>query len=257
MKEESSNRSDFRRRRQIGSGRGLSERSAAPLRKERVLGGSIFPMRRRKVAQTTSNYGVAVRDEMTPEVQKRYLAVAKQAAGEASKDEQVVGEAANHAVVQLDRYWHQVSTGDPERKKWVKVVATHYARKLGAKLHKELAMGFGGSEPPPMYDEQADKHVARLIADIHLGAGSLASLVATRVAFDERWALLSGETRSLLHAKYVDQMTLKEIAQERGRGESTGAIDHKLAAGRKVAQLLFEDLLDELRGRYPDELEDD
>lgn len=194
---------------------------------------------------------------MTSDVQKHYLAVAKRAAERASKDEQVVGEAANHAVVQLDRYWDQVSTGDRERKKWVEVVATFYARKLGAKLHKELPMGRGGSEPPPMHDEQANMHVARLIADIHMGAGSLASLVATRVAFDERWALLSGETRSLLHAKYVEQMTLKEIAQERGRGESTGAIDHKLAAARKTAGLVFEDLLDELRGRYPDELEDD
>jgi len=143
-------------------------------------------------------------DEFTPELQKRYLEVAKRAAARTSKDDQVIGEAADHAVVQLERNWDQVSTGEPERKKWVEVVATHHARKVGAKLHRELAMGLAGSEPPPMHDEQADGHVAQLIAEIHVGAGSLGSLVTTKVAFEERWALLSGETRSLLHARYVE-----------------------------------------------------
>ncbi len=190
------------------------------------------------------------RDEFTPELQRLYLEVAKRAARRASRDEQVIGEAATHAVVQLERYWDQV--GERKRKKWVQVVATFRAKKIGARLHRELAMGRGGSEPPPMHDEQADEHVARLIADIHLGGGSLGSLVATKVAFEERWALLSGETRSLLHARYVEQMTLKEIAEERGRGESTGAIDHRLSVARKTARLVF----DKLRGEYDDELED-
>ncbi len=197
------------------------------------------------------------RDELTPELQRHYLEVDKRAATRASRDEQVIGEAATQAVVQLERYWDQVSTGEREWRKWVQVVATRHARKVGAKLHRELAMGRGGSEPPPMHDEQADGHVARLIADIRVGGGSLGSLVATEVAFKERWALLSGETRSLLHARYVEQLTLKEIAEERGRGESTGAIDHKLSVARKTARPVFDDLLDELRGEYDDKLEDD
>ena len=192
------------------------------------------------------------RDQFTPELQRHYIEVAKRAAARASRDEQVIGEAANHAAVQLERYWDQVSTGDRERKRWVEVAATNHARRVGAKLHRELAMGRAGSEPPPMQDEQADEHVAQLIAGIHLDGGSVGSVVATRVAFEERWALLSGGARSLLHAKYVEQMTLKEIAQERGRGESTGAIDHKLSAARKTARVVFDDLFDEMRGHHGD-----
>lgn len=196
------------------------------------------------------------RDEMTPEVQKHFFEVAKKAAARASRDEQVIGEAANHAVVQLDRYWDQVSTGERERKKWVEVVATFHARKIGAKLHREPAMGRAGSEPPPMFDEVADRHVARLISDMHLGGGSLGSFVATKVAFDAGWALLSGETRSLLHAKHVEGMTLKQIAEERRRGESTSVIDHKLRAAATAAQLVFADLMDEIRGQYSEEEDD-
>lgn len=138
----------------------------------------------------------------------------------------------------------------------MEVVARNHAKKVGAKLHRELAMGRAGSEPPPMHDEQADEHVGQLIADIHLGGGSLGSAVATKVAFEECWALLSGEARSLLHAKYVEQMTLKEIAQERGRDESTSVIDHKLSAARDAARVVFDDLFDEMRGHHGDELED-
>jgi len=52
-------------------------------------------------------------------------------------------------------------------------------------------------------------------------------------------------------------LTLKEIAEERGRDEATGAIDHKVSVARKNARLVMDDLLDELRGEYDFEMEDD
>jgi DNA-directed RNA polymerase specialized sigma24 family protein len=185
-----------------------------------------------------------------------FEAVAKRAAARASRDAQVVGEAADHAVVQLERYWERIATGDKKRRRWVEVVAVNHARRLGAKLHRDLPMGRGGSEPPPMYDEQEDEHVARMIGEMHLGGGSLGSFVATKVEFERRWVLLSGEHRSLLHAKYVEQMRSKEIAAARGRGESAGTIDNKLTEAKKMARLVLEDLLDELRGRGHDEDEE-
>jgi hypothetical protein len=44
-----------------------------------------------------------------------------------------------------------------------------------------------------------------------------------------------------------------EIAEARGRGESAGTIDNKLTEVKKVARLVLEDLLDELRGRGRDD----
>jgi hypothetical protein len=114
-------------------------------------------------------------------------------------------------------------------------------------------MGRAGSIPPPMYDDHQDEHVAHLIAEMELGGGSLGSAVAIKVDFEDRWALLSGEDRFLLHAKYVDQLTSKKIAEERGRGEVPGTIDNKLTRAKKVARLVMEDLLDELRGHHQDD----
>lgn len=142
------------------------------------------------------------------------------------------------------------------RTKWVEVVAANHARRAGAKLHRDLAMDRAGSEPPPMHEPQADLQVQRLIDEMHLGGGSLGSLVTTKVVFDERWALLSGEARSLLHAKHVEGLTLKEIAQQRGRGKSTSQIDHKLRTVRETAAVVFADLLDKLRGQYDDDLKE-
>lgn len=184
--------------------------------------------------------------ELTGEQCERFLVVARQAAAKVSRDDQVVEEAAGQAVVQLAGYWDEVSTGEREREQWVKVVAANHAKKIGARLHRDLPMGRAGSEPPPMYDDAADARVEFLIGEMHLGAPSLGSAVAAKVDFDRRWALLSGEVRSLLHGKYVEQLTSKEIARERGRGESSGAIDHKLTAAKKVARLVFDDLLDDM-----------
>ena len=44
-----------------------------------------------------------------------------------------------------------------------------------------------------------------------------------------------------------------EIAEARGRGEPAGTIDSKLTEMKKVARLVLEDLLDELRGRGPED----
>jgi hypothetical protein len=161
--------------------------------------------------------------ELKREQADHFLAVGKQAAARVSQDDQVVGEAADHAVVQLANHWEGIATGDRQRRRWVEVVAANQPRKLGAKLHRELAMGRAGSMPPPMYDDREDEHVLRLISEMELG-GSLGSAVAIKVDFENRWALLSGEDRALLHAKYVEGLTSKQIAEERGKGESPGTM---------------------------------
>ena len=186
--------------------------------------------------------------DLTDAQVKQFEAAARKAAARISNDDQVVGESAGHAVVQLQRYLDQVSTGSQERLKWVGVVAANYAKRLGAKLHHDLPMGKAGSEPPPMHDEEEDTRVAFLITEMHRGAGSLGSFVAVKVDFESRWALLGGEARSLLHAKYVEGLSSKEIAKQRGKGESPGTIDNKLTAAKKAARLVCQDLFDALRG---------
>ena len=183
---------------------------------------------------------------MTPGQQKKYLADARKAAGRVSKDQQVIGEAADQAVLQLEKNLHRVSTGTPERRRYVEVVAVNWAKRAGAKLHKDLPMGAAGSYPPPMHDEEANDRVAHLITEMRRAGGSLGSFVAIRVDFADRWALISGEDRYLLHAKYVEGQSSKDIAA--ARGERPGTIDNKLTAAKKSARLIFEDLFDVLHG---------
>ena len=57
--------------------------------------------------------------------------------------------------------------------------------------------------------------------------------------------------QSLLDAKYVEGLSTKEIAKN--RGEAPGTIDNKLTAAKKVARFALEDLFDELRGLNDDD----
>ena len=173
--------------------------------------------------------------ELTPAQTEKYLAVARRAAARVSRDPQVIEEASGHAVVQLARCWDGISTGEPERQGWVSTTAANYAKRLGAKLNKPLP----------------DEALGNLIHEMRLGAGSVGSFVALIVDFNQRWALLGGETRVLLHAKYVEGKSSKEIANDRGRSETAVAIDHKLTAAKKAARPVFEDLFDEMRGQHP------
>ncbi len=193
--------------------------------------------------------------DLTTAQLKQFEVAARKAAGRVSNDDQVVGEAAGHAVVQLQKHWEQVSTGSQERLNWVGVVAANYARRLGGKLHRDLPMGKAGSEPPPMHDEDDDNRVAFVIAEMHRGAGSLGSFVALKVDLESRWGLLGGEARSLLHAKYVEGLSTKAIAAERGKDESPGTIDNKLTAAKRAARLVLQDLFDALRGFEDDSSE--
>lgn len=67
--------------------------------------------------------------------------------------------------------------------------------------------------------------------------------------------LLGGEARSLLHAKYVEGLSTKAIAAERGKDESPGTIDNKLTAAKRAARLVLQDLFDALRGFEDDSSE--
>jgi DNA-directed RNA polymerase specialized sigma24 family protein len=181
--------------------------------------------------------------ELSRTEQNRYLEIARKAAAQVSRDDQVIGEAADVAVAKLQENLDHVSTGEKQRRAWVAVVARNHARRVGAKLHRELAMGRAGSLPPPMHDEKEDERVEFLIAEMRspAGAASLGSFVAAKVDFDAAWALIAGEDRVLLHQKYVRGLTSKQIAEE--RRESPGTIDNKLTAAKKAARLVFEDLL--------------
>jgi hypothetical protein len=97
----------------------------------------------------------------------------------------VVGEAADVAVAALVGTLGHVSTGAAERKAWVATVARNHARRVGKKLHRDLAMGRAGSLPPRMQDEQEAERVELLIGEMRSGGvGSRGSLVAVKVDFD-------------------------------------------------------------------------
>lgn len=208
---------------------------------------------RRSLAGRNSleRHGTSVRNrgtKLTSNEVKSFLAVARRAAALVSDDDQVIGEAADHAVVQLGKYWDNISKDDRSRRIWVGIVAKNHAKRVGAKLHRELAVGRAGSKPPPLYDEKENERVTILIEEMHGPKTSLGSFVALKVDFERRWALLSGEDRVLLHLKYVVGLSTKEIAKQRGLNEAPGTIDNKLTKAKTVARLVFEDLLEELRG---------
>ena len=173
---------------------------------------------------------------------REFAVVAEQSARKVSRDPEVVGEAADVAVAALVDKLDHVSTVTAERKAWVATVARNHARRLGKKLHRDLAMGRAGSLPPRMQDEQADERVELLIGEMRSGGvGSLGSLVATKVDFDRAWAMISDQDQLLLDLKYAQGMTSKEIAERLGK--KPGTIDNQLTAAKKAAVLLFADLL--------------
>ena len=173
---------------------------------------------------------------------REFAVVAEQSARKVSRDPEVVQEAADVAVAELVDKLDHVSTGTAERKSWVATVARNHARRVGKKLHRDLAMGRAGSLPPPMHDELEDDRVELLIGEMRSGdMGSLGSLVATKVDFDRAWALISALDQRLLDLKYTQGLTSKEIAERLGK--TPGTIDNQLTAAKKAAVLLFADLL--------------
>lgn len=180
--------------------------------------------------------------ELSPEQRHRYLAAGRRGARQASRDPEVIGDAANFALEQLLRRWDSVGDEDRVRSAWIATVALRRARRVGAKLHREVPMGRSGSRPPRTIDRSADVDVGRLIAKTH-GTASLGSAAATRVDVEARFAQLSGEARELLVAKYVLGLTSRQIAADRGRGEAEGTINNKLTAAKREARALFADLV--------------
>ena len=173
---------------------------------------------------------------------REFAVVAEQSARKVSRDPEVVQEAADVAVAELVDKLDHVSTGTAERKAWVATVARNHARRVGKKLHRDLAMGRAGSLPPPMHDELENDRVELLIGEMRSGdMGSLGSLVATKVDFDRAWALISALDQRLLDLKYTQGLTSKEIAERLGK--TPGTIDNQLTAAKKAAVLLFADLL--------------
>ena len=173
---------------------------------------------------------------------REFAVVAEQSARKVSRDPEVVQEAADVAVAELVDKLDHVSTGTAERKAWVATVARNHARRVGKKLHRDLAMGRAGSLPPPMHDELEDDRVELLIGEMRSGdMGSLGSLVATKVDFDRAWALISALDQRLLDLKYTQGLTSKEIAERLGK--TPGTIDNQLTAAKEAAVLLFADLL--------------
>ena len=180
--------------------------------------------------------------ELSDDEIKEFHAVAERAAAKASRDPEVIGEAANFAVAELASRLDNVSPETPERKGWVAVVARNHALRLGQKLHRELGMGRAGSLPPPTPDEKEAERIEFLIGEMRSGGGqSLGSFVADKVDFENAWALISEQDRLLLDLKYAEGLSSKEIAEKLGK--KRGTIDNQLTAAKKAAVLLFADLL--------------
>lgn len=183
---------------------------------------------------------------------ERLLGIARRGAMKASADPQVVEEAASHAVTQFRRYEGSISADHTSREAWIKLVAANHARRVGRKLHRDLAMGAAGSAPPPMSNTRAEEHVGKLIKEMRRGGGiGLSSAVAIRVDFQKRWSLLGGEARSLLHAKYVEGFPTKVIARQMGLAPAT--VDNKLTAAKATARILLADLMDQMLGNWEEE----
>jgi DNA-directed RNA polymerase specialized sigma24 family protein len=200
---------------------------------------SLIARRRRRVGcrSVTLMAGATTGDS----ARKALLKVARRAAAEDSTDPEVIEEAADHAVVQFERYQDSIAANEAARRKWVKVVARNHARKVGAKLDRELPMGAAGSIPPLWHDSDVDERVEKLIAEMRSGQQpSLGWLVAMKVDFERRWSLLGREVRALLQGKYVEGYSSKEIAEQRGL--APGTVDNKLFAAKATARLVFEDL---------------
>jgi DNA-directed RNA polymerase specialized sigma24 family protein len=183
-----------------------------------------------------------VADHLSDDELKEFHAVAERAAGKVSRDQQVIGEAANFAVAELVERLDHVSSATPARKKWVAVVSRNHAYRIGQKLHRDLPMGRAGSLPPLMPDEKESERVELLIGEMRSGGGlSLGSFVADKVDFDNAWSLISEQDRLLLDLKYSEGFSSKDIAEKLGK--TAGTIDNQLTAAKKAAVLLFADLL--------------
>lgn len=177
----------------------------------------------------------------------RYLAIAKQGARKASKDPHVVEGAANHAIEMLIKAGDDVSDEPRARERWLRTVALNQARRWGRRDARDVPFGRQGSLIPKGGDEVSDKFVARVIEEMRLGDGqSLGSFVANKVMFEEAWSTLSDAARSLLHDKYANGMSSKEMATE--RGVTAGTIDNQLSRAKEAAKPLLQEIYDELRG---------
>jgi DNA-directed RNA polymerase specialized sigma24 family protein len=198
------------------------------------------------------SYGDRVPRGSTDEkLHKELHAVAKKAAASVSDDPDVIEGAANYAVAQFKRYKESISVDERARKRWVQVVATNHARRVGKQLHREIPVDVQGSEHRPTDDPNQDERVRKLIEEMRSGdRARLSSAVAIKVDFEKRWALLGGEARALLHAKYVEGYSTKEIA--RFRGLAPGTVDNKLSAAKANARELFDGLIEQLHGNWED-----
>ncbi len=87
--------------------------------------------------------------ELSRDQQKEYLAVARKAAAQVSRDDQVIREAADVAVTQArGELGSRLDTPSNSDGAWVGVVARNHARRLGRSSHRDRRMGEAGSEPP-------------------------------------------------------------------------------------------------------------
>lgn len=180
--------------------------------------------------------------ELSLEQQTEYLAVARKAAAQVSRDNEVISEAADVAVTQLAANWDHVSDAEGQRRRWVGVVAQNHARRLGKKLGRDRQLINAGNQRRADADPKMFEMVGLLITEMRHGDGRrFSSLAADRADFDRAWVLISGEDRALLHAKYVEGLSSKQIAEE--RGVAPGTINNKLTAAKKAAALLFDDLI--------------
>lgn len=180
--------------------------------------------------------------ELSPDQQTEYLGVARKAAAQVSRDKEVITEAADVAVTELAANWDHVSNAEQQRRAWVNVVARNHARRLGKKLARDRQLVNAGNQPHAAADPKTFQMVGLLITEMRSGAQArFSSLAADRFDFERAWALISGEDRALLHAKYVEGLSSKQIAKE--RGATPGTIDNKLTAAKKAAALVFEDLI--------------
>lgn len=184
--------------------------------------------------------------ELSQEEHDRYRPIAEKSARKASRDPEVVAEAASHALVQYARYRDRGRLPETEqgREGWVRKVARNHAFKVGEALHRDLAMGRHGSAPPRLSNPVEAARVPALLAQAQIIPVRFSSQVAAEQDFRRRWSRLDPEVRALLVGKYVDGLSAQEIAARRGRGESEGAINNRVMRARRAARAAFADLRD-------------
>jgi RNA polymerase sigma factor (sigma-70 family) len=183
------------------------------------------------------------RDDLEDARVEELSRIAGQAAAGASRDAEVIADAVAHMREQLYAYACALSDDPRKVENWARVVARNAARRIGAKQAREAPMGRQGSDLPPLDDGQLEARV-RDVLDLGIGGQpSLGSLVADKLWFEERFVLLSDETRELLRFKYVEGWSAKEIAAR--LGVEPGAVDQRLYRARRAAAEIFADAGDD------------